>query len=266
MFSFFQTKPLLDETSIEWMHATFTWASEQFGESFFQEDTQLILPNDRFFPGRADSYQAMAELIFGHVKKHAGMTHWHFELIPNTACLPEHLEQQALDSQNIPTPLRSTQSLPTVSGKPLPVIYDPSQVNNPSAMIAGFAHALAHYLGTQTTVAPPGGTENWPHITELLAVYMGFGLMFANSAYTSPKSCASCSNTGNKREAYLSQFDITYALAIFAAKKDLTAKQVRPYLNKPLQGFFKHALKEAQTNPMAAISHQPHNEIQSSHK
>jgi len=245
MFSFLKQAPLLDEASVEWMHATFDWASEQFGEAFFQQNTQLVLPDEKHFPGRADSYQAMAELIFGHVKQYAGMGHWQFELIPNTVCLPEHLEDHRIESTAIPSPLRSTQTIPAiVTDQPLPIIYDPSQVNNPLAMIAGFSHSLAHYLGTQAKSAPPGGAENWPHITELLAVFMGFGIMFANSAYVSPKSCASCSNTGNRREAFLSQFDITYALAIFATRKGMEAKQITRHLNKPLQGFFKRAMKE----------------------
>lgn len=249
MFNFLKPKPLLDDQSIEWMLATFDWAEQQLDDGYFQKHTKLVIPDAAHFPGRADSYQAMAELIFSHVVKYAGMQHWNFELIANNTCSTEDLNNTALDTFIVPSSLRTDSAAIIIDNNTaLPIIYDPSQVNNPAAMIAGFSHALAHYLGVQLQTPPPGGAENWPHVTELLATYMGFGLMFANSAYISPKSCAACGDPSAPREAYLSQFDITYALAIFAHRKDLKAKDVTRHLNKPLRGFFKDALKNLQAS------------------
>jgi hypothetical protein len=47
-----------------------------------------------------------------------------------------------------------------------------------------------------------------------------------------------------RRQAYVSQHDITYALAIFAALKGLPQKAVLEHLKKSLRGHFKQALRE----------------------
>jgi hypothetical protein len=127
----------------------------------------------------------------------------------------------------------------------LTVLYQPALLENPQALIANYAQMLAHYLGTTANESPPGGAENWPHITELVGVFLGFGLMFANTAHhVRVSSCGSCQRPIAQRENYLSQYDITYALAIFSQLKALPAKAVTVYLKKTLHGYYKKAMKD----------------------
>ena len=91
---------------------------------------------------------------------------------------------------------------------------------------------------------PPGGAEYWPHVTELLAGYLGFGLMFANSAYTFRGGCGSCYNPNANRDAYLTERQSTYVLAIFATLKNLPVASVSKHLKGHLRGFYKKAAKE----------------------
>ena len=92
---------------------------------------------------------------------------------------------------------------------------------------------------------PPGGVENWPHITEVVAVFMGFGLMMANSANTVKiRYCGSCSGPAVERGNALSQYDITYALAIFCCLKEIPMREVLVNLKKSLRPFYKKAAKE----------------------
>ena len=125
----------------------------------------------------------------------------------------------------------------------LTISYDPSHLNNPEAMIAVFAHTLAHYLGTSAREPPPGGAEDWPQVTELLAVFLGFGLMFANTALILPRG-GCCGGALVQRQAYVSQHDITYALAIFSALKGLPGRDVLAHLKKSLRGHFNQASRE----------------------
>ena len=122
--------------------------------------------------------------------------------------------------------------------------YNPQQINNPEGMIATFTHTLAHYMGQMTRTPPPGGVEYWPHVTELLAVYLGFGLMFANSAFTFRGGCGSCYNPNTNRDAYLSEQEATYALAIFAVLKGIPNSSVTGHLKSHLRGFYRKAVKE----------------------
>jgi hypothetical protein len=82
-------------------------------------------------------------------------------------------------------------------------------------------------------------------VTELLAVFMGFGLMMANSANTTKiRSCSSCSGPAIERENYLSQYDITYALAIFCCLKGIPSGDAVKNLKSSLRPFFKRAMKD----------------------
>jgi hypothetical protein len=239
LFGLLNRRPLLDETYAGWMFDVFDWALRNFDPVMFRDETLLVTPSNQHFPGRAHSPEEMARLIFERVVSYAGMAHWPLQLLPPDSCvLAPPAEVRAVAAT------RGSRAVavdrPAAS---LTLSYDPEYLRNPEAMIAVFAHTLAHYLGSSAREAPPGGAENWPQVTELLAVFLGFGLMFANTALVLPRG-GCCGGPVVRRQAYVSQHDITYALAIFAALKDLPPKAVLVHLKKPLRGHFRRALHE----------------------
>ena len=242
MFGIFNNKPILDEDSAHWLFDTFAWCLANFDADVFYKETILVVPSNKHFPGRESSAQGMANLIFEQVKEYAGLKHWPYRLIgPDT---PVSNEQQPL---KIEGPLRGSKSIvpSTVDDAHRFVVpYNPEQIKKPEALIASYAHILAHYLGTMAKELPPGGEDYWPHATEVLSVFMGFGLMIANSAYTFRGGCGSCYNPLAERTAYLSQDEATYALAIFCVLKGIPNQDVLPHLKKYLRPVFKNAVKE----------------------
>jgi hypothetical protein len=244
MFDLFNHQPVLSEPSSQWLFDGFAWSLENFDASLFYQHAVLVLPTNEFFPGRVDSTQGMANLIFDQVKGYAGISHWPTLVREQNSCSliqspqveikgalrgPEgYLDESVPDSQRLQIP------------------YNPQQISNPEGMIASFAHTLAHYLGQMAKEPPPGGVEYWPQITELLAVFLGFGVMFANSAFTFRGGCGSCYNPNANRDAYLSEQEATYALAIFAVLKEIPNSSVTGHLKKHLRGFYKKAVKEIQ--------------------
>jgi len=237
LLNWFSQAPLLEEESSQWLSETFNWCMNQFDSNYFYQNTELVIPSNKYFPGRVNSHQGMAELIFERVKHYAGMSHWPCEVVPPDACDLE-VPQKIL----IPGNLRGSKQLPAPDVPRLPIYYDPAHVNNPEAMIANYAHTLAHYLATTATQKPPGDAEHWPYATEVLAIFMGFGLMFANSAFTHQGGCGSCQKVG--RTAFLSEREATYTLAIFCSLKKIPTKAVISHLKKHLRGFFKQATKQ----------------------
>lgn len=234
--------PVLDEETILWQFDTFDWALRQFNAQVFYNETDLVLPDNSHFPGQAGSLDGMAQLIFDHVKRYAGVQHWPTQLIEQNAC--GTLEAPTIQIEG---DLRGNGGIVAVDVPDehrLPIVYNEGMLSNPETIISSFAHTLAHYLGSMATETPPGGLENWPHVTELLAVFMGFGVIFANDAYHFRAGCGSCSSAGVERENYLSQHDITYALAIFSALKSIPEKRVKGYLKKTLRGYFGKAMKD----------------------
>jgi hypothetical protein len=246
MFGLFNNKPLLDPTSRQWLLDAFAWSLKHFDADLFYADTRLVLPTNECFPGRVDSVAGMANLIFDQVKAYAAVSHWPTKLVDATLCPVSQLAQAEIKGA-----LRGPNGIsnPSVAEEHrLQIAYNPQQINNPEGMIASFAHVLAHHLAQTADEPPPGGPHYWPQATELLAVYLGFGLMFANSAFTFRTGCGSCYNPNAVRDAYLTEYEATYALAIFARLQGLPASAVTGHLKKHLRGFYKKALKETQVN------------------
>jgi hypothetical protein len=236
-----------DEASVQWLIDTYAWALRNFDADVFYDETVLVQPNDRFFPGRVDSEEGMASLICDKVKAYAGVRHWPTRLLDGRQCQLEEPAQLLLAG-----PMRGSKGVvpeAVAEAECLPILYDPALINNPEAMIASFAHTFAHYLGTQAQEPPPGGEENWPHVTEVVATFLGFGLLMANSAFNVrlPR-CGSCGPAPVDRQSFLSQHDMTYALAIFCTLKVIPDREVLPHLKGSLRGFYKQARREAERN------------------
>jgi hypothetical protein len=243
MFGLFSKRELIDQPSRQWLFDVFAWALRNFGSDVFYQQTILVTPTEGHFPGRADSIHGMAQLVLDQVKAHAGLTHWPTRLVPPTAFEPNHLQRLEIAGA-----IRGTQGVAPDTMDPahcLMLTYEPNMVSNPEALIATYAHLLAHYLATLAGEEPPGGRENWPQATEVLAVFMGFGLMVANTAYQAPRGgCGGCRQAGAERTGYLSQYDLTYALALFCSLKGIDNRDALAHLKSPLRGFFKRAAKE----------------------
>lgn len=235
-------QPLLDEVYAGWIFDVYAWALRNFDPIMFRDETLLVTPSNDHFPDRANTADEMANRIFDRVVAYAGMKHWPLRLLPPNNCvLPPAVEIPVVGGA------RGSRAM-AVDRSPasLTLSYETGYLNDPEVMIAVFAHTLAHYLGMSATEPPPGGTENWPQVTEILAVFLGFGLMFANTALVLPRG-GCCGGPTVKRRAYVSQHDITYALAIFSALKGLPKKEVMAHLKKALRGHFKRALREIET-------------------
>jgi len=247
MFSFLKPHPFLDPTSADWIWDSFFWAMQCFDSNEFFQRSQLIQPSNEFFPGRVDSVQAKAENIFVHTLHHSGLSHWPFELRP-----PEHFQQTAtplLASLPISRMSGETKLLPLVAEHPIQLTYNPQQTLKPEDLAANFSHLLALHLITQAQQLPPGGQEFLTEAGELVAIFMGFGVLFANSAYTFRGGCGSCYNPQANRVASLSEHEAIFALAIFCDLKKIPTSDPTRYLKKHLKSAYKKALKQIKSEP-----------------
>ena len=247
MFGLLKQQPLLEADHRLWMMDVFAWSLENFNADFFYHQSVLVLPSNQFFPGRADNEQEMAELIFNNVKRYAGIGHWPTLVVDQNQCtLPD------TPPLEVTSPLRMTDGIADESvpaERRLLVPFNAQQISNPEGIIASFAHLTAHYMGQMAQQPPPGGAELWPHTTEMLAIFLGFGLMFANSAYTFRGGCGSCYNASSNRDAYLTEQQSVYALALFSVLKELPTNTVSANLKKHLRSYFKKAVKEIHSYP-----------------
>jgi hypothetical protein len=244
----FQREPLLDDMTADWIHAVFAWALRDQGREIFFGSTQLVLPTPEFFPGRADSLHGMAQLVFESVRRHAGLSHWPCRLLA-----PGELAPQSYPPQAPPAPVRVAGDalVPTATGAaPAQFHYVPELVANPEALIANYAQEFAHHLAAAAPEPPPAGQDNWGHVTELLAVFLGFGIMLANTAFNvRVNSCGSCQGPAAERPGFLGRAEMTYALALFCRLKEIPPRRAKAHLARALRPYFRHALQDIDRRP-----------------
>jgi len=201
----------------------------------FHLQTQLVLPNEVFFPIRVQSVQGTAELVFHKAAEYAGVSHWPWQVMDATHY---HLRGEVTLSKAAAQSFVGTRKLKLE--KPLPVVYEPRLVANLEVLIASFARMLSEYLVRTVNELPPGGASRWSQGIDLVAVFLGFGVVYANGL---PHLCPDAV----QKENHLSQWDITYALAIFCTLKKIPRREVLPHLKRPLRGFFNRAMVDVAT-------------------
>jgi len=248
MLNFFRPKPLIDDASCEWMFDTFAWALAHFDQHEFFLRTQLIQPTNEFFPGNVDSREDMAETIFNHVVKYAGLSHWPLQLQA-----PQYFSGQPpalLDLSAIQRDSSTTNTLPAlIAAHPLAMTYNPQQASKPGDLASSYAHHLSQHIVAQSQQLPPGGAECFNASTEIVAIFMGFGVMMANSAYTFRGGCGSCYNSQANRQATLSEENVVFALALFCRLKAIPTAEATRHLKGYLRSNFKQALKQIEREP-----------------
>ncbi len=262
MFNLFSRKQqLLDEDSILWIFDSFAWAMEQFDNKVFAEETSLVLPNNQFFPGEENSAEGMANLIFSQVKTYAGMSHWPTRLVNLAEAQPPAAPQAKIQisgqlrgkqaSAHFACDLRSVLSVnyavdPQALDNRIAFYYHPQQLKSPESLIAHFAQGVAHQVVMANGSVPPGGKDYLPVAIDLVGIFMGFGIIFANSAVVARSGgCGGCGGGQSPmREVILSENEAVYALALFCQLKSVDAHQVTRHLKKHLRAFFKVAFKD----------------------
>ena len=241
MLSLFGARLPIDEDELEFQLATFKWLGRAFGPPA----EELVLPTKDWFPSSAHKGHARIADLFGHVKAAAGMTDWPCELQPGAGERPAHVGTGLLLRHEGASPPCGTFQVIGEDGRPTVIItYNPSLVDDPTALIATFAHELGHYLMSTAQSDPPGGWELHELHTDLAAVHLGFGLFLANSARTfSQFQSAGETGWSSRWQGYLSERALVTALAAVERLAGRDPLAAAPYLKDYLAKDLSRAVK-----------------------
>ncbi len=126
--------------------------------------------------------------------------------------------------------------------------YNPKHLDDPSKLIATFAHELSHYLMSTAKTAPPGGWDIHELTTDLCSVYLGFGIFMAMSAWNFEGS-----NEGwqYERQGYLNEPMLVTALAIWEKLAGRDPLAAAPYLKSHLGKDLRKAAKYFEKRDLA---------------
>ncbi|MFT7006389.1 MAG: hypothetical protein ACJAXJ_000897 [Colwellia sp.] len=262
MFStLFKAKPVIDEESKKWIFDTFTWCIDQLDGDFFKDNSELILPNNTFYPGSSSSVEEMAETIFTNTLKYAGMTSWPLRLVSADSFVQKPMPKLSFESglrgENCKVNYQSNDEVGNAATAPaIDIAFHSSQLNQPQDLIAYLVQRQAGILVTQNSAntsantsntsasGAPGGNELLAQTIDLVACFMGFGVIFANTAYQFKGGCGSCNNSNINRQGALPELETVYALALFCVIKGADIKPVKKELKSHLYKPFRQAHKE----------------------
>jgi hypothetical protein len=243
----FLYKPALSDEGANALIEAFGWALQHFDRQRFVRNTPLVLPTADFFPAQLSSPQAAMRYAFEQVTRVCGLPFWPWRLGFVDQC---PLEPPPLLGLNVM--VRDDNTLhdwQQAEGATLWVPVIPDQLSQPAHLVANFAQTVAQHLLWQSQLVPPGGPESFKPMAELLAIFMGFGVMMTQSAYHFRGSCARCVNPAALRQASLSESETLFALAIFCRLKQIPRQQVLPHLKRHLAGAYKSAEAQLERHP-----------------
>ncbi len=218
----------IDRDEFEWLLACFAWIDRTLGARDGADGftPRLILPSEPDI-GAAGT----AQQLFEAVKRAAGLEQWECRLEKGET-------RREMISTGLATGAYSQKSALgtfSVEGNTPVIRYDPALVRQPDALVATFAHELAH-LVIHSLDQPPGGEELEEHATDCMAVYLGFGVFLANSARQfSQFEDGQLQGWRSETSGYLSENAIVTCLAMFERRFAISAGAadvLKPYLRK----------------------------------
>jgi hypothetical protein len=180
LLGLFGSRLPIDEDELEFQLAAFKWLTRKFDPV---AQSPLVLPTPEYFPSVASKGWAPAEALFEDVRRAADMADWPCRLEEGDADRPvdagnDHL----LQHQGGTSPCGTFRFEQGPDGNVGVISYNPDLVRDQTGLVATFAHELAHYLLSKVPDPGPGGWDLEELLTDLAAVYLGFGIFMANAA------------------------------------------------------------------------------------
>jgi hypothetical protein len=232
----FKSRPVVDAETAAWHVENFAWLIRQFGGGNAFATTKLVLPKPGFFTSDGEQGHALAERIFIQVKRHCGMLGWEVDLVADD----NPLSRPAPFTLDMIAPKRHALGTFDAHGNRIQISYVPALLQRPDRLIATFAHELAHYLLATTGERPLRADDEMECLTDLAAVFMGFGVFLANTRFNVETVSDGVMHGWRMGSAgYLPEADLVFALALFLRTKALDATDacgcLKPHLAKQLQ-------------------------------
>lgn len=243
MFGRISRSALPEESTIEWLFDVYTWLlSETGGYSRFRERARLVLPTEAFFPIPRDMQgDALAQALFAATREHASMAALSCELVAH-----EELPTAGDVLGNLPHQYSHSGAAGAFHGAGAGsglISYAPSGLADPESFVATMAHELGHFLIRGFKEPAPGGDEAQEPATDVCAIFLGFGVFTANSAFKFEQyQSGTMQGWRTRRLGYLGERPLSYALAIFLALLGLDLHATTGTLRGNPHGSVKNAL------------------------
>lgn len=247
-------KPPLEAEEWEWQLAAFAWLDREFGEQPLATGRILARPDGDEFPDTNATGHALAEELLAQVKAIAGMSKWPTELIPLNRPPSSYSVNSVAAVNSGPGAAGTFRLGRAADGQRIAEItYSAEDLRSPSALVGTLAHEMAHYLLHSTSAPGPGGEDCEELLTDLAAIWMGFGIFLGNHArYAGHIADDRGQWYVSGSRGYLSERARMTALAVNETLLGRDPLAAAPYLKSYLVEDLKRATKYVSTRNLRA--------------
>jgi hypothetical protein len=224
----------------EWLEDSMLWLHSTLRNSTFCS-SPMVIPNDDFFPMTYQPTKDGANTLLKRVAKL-------MDVPPSSVSLKLYSEGDKDLDGTLPYVSRDSMGsaghfqLKKKRGKYV-IGIEKSGLSNPFSLVATLAHEVGHVilLGGGLLKASAHDHE---YMTDLLTVYLGFGIFTANNAFEfSQWSSGFKSGWSAKRTGYLSESMFGYALALYARMKGDSKPSWETHLDRDIRIYFKKSAR-----------------------
>jgi hypothetical protein len=212
----------------EWIEHRMHWLTQQFGLNKLRS-TQIVLPRAKFFPDGFDGSDESVRALLNRVCNYMGIT-------GETIHLSFYEERPPVETDGL---VEGTAGLYVEEGGAFRIWLEVKNLDDPLALVATMAHELGHVLllGHGRISAD---VEDHEPLTDLLTVFLGLGVITANSVVRETSwSAGVWSGWSVGRRGYLTMQMYGYALALFAHLRDETRPDWAKHLRPDVRAAFK---------------------------
>jgi hypothetical protein len=255
MFGFSPKLPVSDEDR-QWVNEGFTRLERLLGRRRMLEAT-VIAPTAEDFPDPYEKTAEAAEKLFSRVCDYMNVDRREieFEIFPDeTEALKEILPHWSGSAGKRAAGLyihameeRSSEG--SDDRRQAVVAIRSSQLKDPLALVATMAHELGHVILLGGGLMNPKPSDHEP-LTDLLTVFLGFGIFTANSAGRF-KQFQEDRRIGwsMQRLGYLTEEVFAYALAKFVVERGEDRVEWERHLSTNVRAYFRRSRSWLAKNP-----------------
>lgn len=235
MFGWFRPSCPCDPAAKRWTEERLRWLSKQFGLHIMLE-RPIILPTNEYFPDAWDSSKKAGRRMFHRVCEYMGVD-------------PDEIQLRFVRRMGADL-FSDSAAAATWSGGEEPwdksvVCVNEAHLDRPADLVGYFAHELAHQRLLGECRIDPDCFDN-ELLTDLTAVFHGFGVFLANNPRKSTGRLAYWPGTQLFMPEYLSEPMLGYAMAHLAWFRDEPKPQWAKALRWAPRAVFKEGLRYLQ--------------------
>jgi hypothetical protein len=245
MFGWFRPTCPCDPAAKDWVEDRLRWLTKEFGLHILLE-RPIILPTPEFFPDPYNTSPDSVRALFDRVCGYMGIDSDHLEIRVFTdpsaggtfaaGTWEEGGRSKHANEISVGPRGRWTNGL---------IRLERSTLDRPSDLIGTMAHELAHQLLLGQGRADAEASDN-ELITDLTAVFHGFGIFLFNNPRKSTGELTNWPGTTLRKPEYISEPLLGYALAHIAWLRDESRPVWAKHLGWAPRGVFHQGLRYLQ--------------------